>query len=115
MKESRDSSSTTNVQRERKARQVKNTGDITAEQQKQQEDYYQRYILKNGISSRYNYHKILRKYSANNPSCFQRGTDRNSNDKSGISCISLYLDRILYHFVYHQCRFVINFFSIICH
>lgn len=42
VKESRDSSST-NVQRERKTRQVKNTGDITAEQQKQQEDYYQRY------------------------------------------------------------------------
>ncbi|XP_029668926.1 macoilin-1 isoform X4 [Formica exsecta] len=42
VKESRDSSSTTNVQRERKTRQVKNTGDITAEQQKQQDDYYQR-------------------------------------------------------------------------
>ncbi|XP_050446696.1 macoilin-1 isoform X3 [Cataglyphis hispanica] len=42
VKESRDSSSTTNVQRERKTRQVKNTGDITAEQQKQQDEYYQR-------------------------------------------------------------------------
>ncbi|XP_020299554.1 macoilin-1-like isoform X2 [Pseudomyrmex gracilis] len=44
VKESRDSSST-NVQRERKTRQVKNTGDITAEQQKQQEDYYQRLLV----------------------------------------------------------------------
>ncbi|XP_071642403.1 macoilin-1 isoform X3 [Temnothorax longispinosus] len=42
VKESRDSSSTTNAQRERKTRQVKNTSDITAEQQKQQDDYYQR-------------------------------------------------------------------------
>ncbi|XP_039311686.1 macoilin-1 isoform X3 [Solenopsis invicta] len=42
MKESRDSSSTTNAQRERKTRQVKNTSDPTAEQQKQQDDYYQR-------------------------------------------------------------------------
>ncbi|XP_011633874.1 macoilin-1 isoform X3 [Pogonomyrmex barbatus] len=41
VKESRDSSST-NAQRERKTRQVKNASDITAEQQKQQEDYYQR-------------------------------------------------------------------------
>ncbi|XP_029668927.1 macoilin-1 isoform X5 [Formica exsecta] len=45
VKESRDSSSTTNVQRERKTRQVKNTGDITAEQQKQQDDYYQRLLV----------------------------------------------------------------------
>ena len=45
MKESRDSSSTTNAQRERKTRQVKNTSEITAEQQKQQDDYYQRYII----------------------------------------------------------------------
>ncbi|KAL6439298.1 hypothetical protein ACFW04_003878 [Cataglyphis niger] len=45
VKESRDSSSTTNVQRERKTRQVKNTGDITAEQQKQQDEYYQRLLV----------------------------------------------------------------------
>ncbi|XP_050446688.1 macoilin-1 isoform X2 [Cataglyphis hispanica] len=45
VKESRDSSSTTNVQRERKTRQVKNTGDITAEQQKQQDEYYQRLLM----------------------------------------------------------------------
>ncbi|KAL0124847.1 hypothetical protein PUN28_006599 [Cardiocondyla obscurior] len=45
VKESRDSSSTTNVQRERKTRQVKNTSDITAEQQKQQDDYYQRLLV----------------------------------------------------------------------
>lgn len=49
MRESRDSSST-NAQRERKTRQVKNTGDITAEQQKQQEDYYQRYYDMKKIS-----------------------------------------------------------------
>lgn len=42
VKENRDSSSTTNVQRERKTRQVKNTSDSTAEQQKQQDDYCQR-------------------------------------------------------------------------
>ncbi|XP_024869147.1 macoilin-1-like isoform X1 [Temnothorax curvispinosus] len=45
VKESRDSSSTTNAQRERKTRQVKNTSDITAEQQKQQDDYYQRLLV----------------------------------------------------------------------
>ncbi|XP_012530914.1 macoilin-1 isoform X2 [Monomorium pharaonis] len=45
VKESRDSSSTTNAQRERKTRQVKNTSDPTAEQQKQQEDYYQRLLV----------------------------------------------------------------------
>ncbi|KYQ57910.1 Macoilin [Trachymyrmex zeteki] len=45
VKESRDSSSTTNVQRERKTRQVKNTSEITAEQQKQQDDYYQRLLV----------------------------------------------------------------------
>ncbi|EFN73686.1 Macoilin [Camponotus floridanus] len=44
VKESRDSSST-NIQRERKTRQVKNTSDITAEQQKQQDDYYQRLLV----------------------------------------------------------------------
>lgn len=45
VKESRDTSSTTNAQRERKTRQVKNTSDTMAEQQKQQDDYYQRYII----------------------------------------------------------------------
>lgn len=86
MKESRDSSST-NIQRERKTRQVKNTSDITAEQQKQQDDYYQRYIIKEtSLSCKCNYHKVLQKYSANNSTCFHKGTDRNSNDKSGISC-----------------------------
>lgn len=49
VKENRDSSSTTSVQRERKARQVKNTGDTTAEQ-KQQDDYCQRYINDGEIS-----------------------------------------------------------------
>ncbi|XP_011691855.1 PREDICTED: macoilin-1 isoform X1 [Wasmannia auropunctata] len=44
VKESRDSSSTTNAQRERK-KQVKNTSDVTAEQQKQQDDYYQRLLV----------------------------------------------------------------------
>ncbi|EZA58034.1 Macoilin [Ooceraea biroi] len=43
MKDARDSSSTSNVQRERKTRQVKNTGD-SAEQQKQ-DDYYQRLLM----------------------------------------------------------------------
>ncbi|XP_067215570.1 macoilin isoform X3 [Linepithema humile] len=42
VKETRDSSSTTSAQRERKTRQVKNTGDTMTEQQKQQDDYYQR-------------------------------------------------------------------------
>ncbi|XP_032683811.1 macoilin-1 isoform X3 [Odontomachus brunneus] len=41
VKENRDSSSTTSVQRERKTRQVKNAGDTTTEQ-KQQDDYCQR-------------------------------------------------------------------------
>ncbi|KAG5317703.1 MACOI protein, partial [Pseudoatta argentina] len=45
VKESRDSSSTTNAQRERKTRQVKNTSEITAEQQKQKDDYFQRLLV----------------------------------------------------------------------
>ncbi|XP_012233422.2 macoilin-1 isoform X2 [Linepithema humile] len=45
VKETRDSSSTTSAQRERKTRQVKNTGDTMTEQQKQQDDYYQRLLV----------------------------------------------------------------------
>ncbi|XP_011146692.1 macoilin-1 isoform X2 [Harpegnathos saltator] len=44
VKENRDSSSTTSVQRERKTRQVKNAGD-TATEQKQQDDYCQRLLV----------------------------------------------------------------------
>ncbi|XP_014479349.1 PREDICTED: macoilin-1 isoform X2 [Dinoponera quadriceps] len=44
VKENRDSSSTTSVQRERKTRQVKNAGDTAAEQ-KQQDDYCQRLLM----------------------------------------------------------------------
>lgn len=100
VKESRDSSSTTNVQRERKTRQVKNTGDITAEQQKQQDDYYQRYIIKEkSLSYRYSYHKMLQKYSANIILHVFTMAQIETNDKSGISC-SVFRYRILNHFVY---------------
>lgn len=45
IKDSRESSSTVNTQRERKTRQVKTPVDNISEQQKQQDDYCQRYML----------------------------------------------------------------------
>ena len=45
IKENRESSSTVNTQRERKARQVKATVDNITEQQKQQDEYCQRYVI----------------------------------------------------------------------
>lgn len=44
VKENRETSSTVNTQRERKTRQVKTSVDNISEQQKQQDDYCQRYI-----------------------------------------------------------------------
>lgn len=45
IKENRESSSTINNQRERKTRQLKVTVDNITEQQKQQDEYCQRYII----------------------------------------------------------------------
>ncbi|XP_066597817.1 macoilin-1 [Prorops nasuta] len=45
VKENRDSSNTNTTQRERKPRQVKNTTEITTEQQKQQDEYCQRLLV----------------------------------------------------------------------
>lgn len=45
VKENRDASSTVNVQRERNTRKIKSATDTTTEQQKQQDEYCQRYHL----------------------------------------------------------------------
>lgn len=45
LKENKDTSSTVNVQRERNTRKIKSATDTTNEQQKQQDEYCQRYHL----------------------------------------------------------------------